>query len=496
MQLEFRQGIVKYPNGFIIPNGSTVNLVVTPQTPVTVAFSDKDTNYLVTESLAVTSAWPGPFTPATDYWLYWDINVRTGALTRGHTTIEPFIGSTAPALPVDGQHWFDTANTTMFVWRATATRWARVIRTFAAKYNGSFTSLSVNSPLFDGTQVGNETNSPAGYIVYDSNGDAIKRSNDTFYNTETLTNTGSTTTSNVKLASIVLTAEAQEPIPAFRVVRFSAFGQIVTATSFDITQDVFGIIDSPVTTGDIATIYTEGVITNPLWDWSALPVGTMLYVAADGTLTPSALTEGSIIAYVLDANTIYFRPAVSELIAATGAAGRGITSVTRTTGTGIPGQTDTYTITYTDATTSTFSVYNGADGAVGLTGAVGNGIATVVRTTGTGAPGTTDTYTITFTDATTSTFSVYNGADGQGGEPTLSQTRLNRDLNGIYTTVEWDRDVGTLYRRSVLSGGTSPEYTTRTETLYGTDGTTVLSTTVFTLSYVNGEFVSEVITNV
>jgi Collagen triple helix repeat (20 copies) len=57
----------------------------------------------------------------------------------------------------------------------------------------------------------------------------------------------------------------------------------------------------------------------------------------------------------------------------------------------------------------------GPTGATGATGPAGRGIATIARTSGTGAPGTTDTYTITYSDATTSTFTVYNGADGSGG---------------------------------------------------------------------------------
>ena len=56
----------------------------------------------------------------------------------------------------------------------------------------------------------------------------------------------------------------------------------------------------------------------------------------------------------------------------------------------------------------------GATGPKGDTGDTGNGIASVDRTSGTGAPGTTDTYTITYTDATTDTFTVYNGANGEG----------------------------------------------------------------------------------
>ena len=47
-----------------------------------------------------------------------------------------------------------------------------------------------------------------------------------------------------------------------------------------------------------------------------------------------------------------------------------------------------------------------------LTGPTGVGITSVVRTSGTGAAGTTDTYTITFDDASTTTFDVLNGADG------------------------------------------------------------------------------------
>jgi len=50
-----------------------------------------------------------------------------------------------------------------------------------------------------------------------------------------------------------------------------------------------------------------------------------------------------------------------------------------------------------------------------LTGPTGVGITSVVRTSGTGAAGTIDTYTITFDDASTTTFDVLNGADGADG---------------------------------------------------------------------------------
>lgn len=51
----------------------------------------------------------------------------------------------------------------------------------------------------------------------------------------------------------------------------------------------------------------------------------------------------------------------------------------------------------------------------------GNSIHSITRTSGNGAPGTTDTYTITLTDGSTTEFYVYNGKDGMGsGDMTAS----------------------------------------------------------------------------
>lgn len=52
--------------------------------------------------------------------------------------------------------------------------------------------------------------------------------------------------------------------------------------------------------------------------------------------------------------------------------------------------------------------------AEGPEGPAGSSIQSIERTSGTGAPGTTDTYTVTLTNGSTTTFQVYNGADGAG----------------------------------------------------------------------------------
>ena len=56
----------------------------------------------------------------------------------------------------------------------------------------------------------------------------------------------------------------------------------------------------------------------------------------------------------------------------------------------------------------------GDTGNQGIQGVTGVGISKVEQTGGTHAAGTLDTYTIYFTDGTTTTFQIYNGANGEG----------------------------------------------------------------------------------
>ncbi len=93
--------------------------------------------------------------------------------------------------------------------------------------------------------------------------------------------------------------------------------------------------------------------------------------------------------------------------------GSSIKSIAKT---GTSGLTDTYTVTLTDGTTSTFTVKNG------------NGIASITLQSGTHAAGTTDTYKITFDNGEFTTFSVYNGMNGSGS--VVSVNGQSPDVNG------------------------------------------------------------------
>ena len=115
--------------------------------------------------------------------------------------------------------------------------------------------------------------------------------------------------------------------------------------------------------------------------------------------------------YVYDFSTSAY---VDTGVNAIGATGNGIASVAKTSTSGL---VDTYTITYTDGTTSTFTVTNGEDGQDGAPGATGNGIVSITKTS---TSGLVDTYTILYTNGTTSTFTVTNGQNGTGAGDMLS----------------------------------------------------------------------------
>ena len=111
---------------------------------------------------------------------------------------------------------------------------------------------------------------------------------------------------------------------------------------------------------------------------------------------------------------------LGKVVGDDGADGNGIASISKA---GTSGLVDTYTITYDDGDSDTFTVTNGADG---QTGATGNGIASVTKT---GTSGLVDTYTIAFTNGTSTTFQVTNGSDATvtivtAWEQTLSDEKV------------------------------------------------------------------------
>lgn len=170
----------------------------------------------------------------------------------------------------------------------------------------------------------------------------------------------------------------------------------------------------PSTNGSTAFIHLEGsevvgvyaveveIVKDDDSKLTSMRFGQLSIVESIDELNEGQITEG------IERGAIYLDP---EIFIA-GKDGKGIVSIIKTATSGL---VDTYTITYTDNTTSTFNVTNGKDGINGqdgVDGADGVGIASIAKTS---TQGLVDTYTITMTNGTTYTYQVTNGKDGEDG---------------------------------------------------------------------------------
>ena len=184
---------------------------------------------------------------------------------------------------------------------------------------------------------------------------------------------------------------------------------------------------------DIVTYSNESYICKQACKGIAPTAGDywqLLAGAAGGGKSIVSVTLTSSVGLV-DTYTITYTDATTSTFTVTngqdGTDGRGIISIAKTASHGL---IDTYTITYSDRTTSTYQVTNGANGAAG------RGISSITKT---GTSGLVDTYTITYTDGTTSTYQVTNGEDGQDAEEDLmiTATRIGGTDNYYSMSYTW-----------------------------------------------------------
>ena len=125
----------------------------------------------------------------------------------------------------------------------------------------------------------------------------------------------------------------------------------------------------------------------------------------------------------------------------TGATGNGISNISKTSTSGL---TDTYTITYTSGSPTTFDVTNG------------KGITSVSKTS---SEGNVDTYTITYNDSTTSTFTVTN-CDESDVMSALSVFNIIPQMTDEDEEITFNNTSDCWMPKFDLKGNTSQESTT------------------------------------
>jgi len=317
MLVTFSQGIVSHQTDllgtqqFLLQTGGNVTLSISPD-PTILAFAHRDTHYLFTESITVANAWIGPFVSGTDYYLYWDINLSTGIRTFGNTLFEPVTASVAPINPPIDLHWYNTTTRIMQYWNGSS--WVEVLRVFATKYESAtnFISMSINSPAFIGTQVGIVGNFQIGSLIFDPDGNPLKRNKRRFFTSEDLFTTGLPSSSRVRIESFVVDGLASIPMAAYTAVSFTDFNVISPLNPVTHRTSVFGLIESEIVGGELVKVTVDGVVNNIAWDWDFVNQqiftdGTGQLVTVAGGYTP--LPEQVPVALAIDKTTILLRPA-------------------------------------------------------------------------------------------------------------------------------------------------------------------------------------------
>jgi hypothetical protein len=279
MKVEFKQGIVSHQPSFIQKNTSDGVDILANNAPVILTIAHKDNNYLFYEPVSVSNAWSSTFDG--DFsWLFWDLNPATGERTFGQTSIKPIVSATTPIsghdeygvpIVIEGRHWYNTANNVHLI--RTASGWREVIRIFAGRITQNATSIEsyFNNTTFTGTQIFNNTPTFSGRILFDDAGKPIVRNNKTFVTTENKIFASALRVDAFRLESNVIYAISEQNIAEFTLVAFIGVENKIRIAQYnDIGENNIGILMNNVLVGENASVVMQGIIENPLWDFSSV----------------------------------------------------------------------------------------------------------------------------------------------------------------------------------------------------------------------------------
>ena len=289
MIIDFRQGIISYPTSgfqpFIQQDGLYYNLVATVDNPTIISFAYRYQNYTFDEISTVSHAW-GPIPNVGQAWIYWDLNLLTALRTFGFTSLEPIVSPTAPTSPAVDQHWFDSATVCIKVWNGT--QWIPRIRLFAAVINNATILPYGSNPTapFAGTQVsiaGSNITVDTSHLLFDRNGKPIIKQDGLFVTAADEFFIQGSAINNITLESTVLRFIAATSIPKYHVVKVLTDGTITLASYNDLSTTFISMCTQSLNTGEVGSVVSQGVITNPDWNWTT--PGDPLWIDSSGALS-------------------------------------------------------------------------------------------------------------------------------------------------------------------------------------------------------------------
>lgn len=308
MILSFRQGIARYQTDILATPtflqksagaGDFIDLIVSPD-PTIIVFAQRSSNYIVEETKTVLHAW-GPFAGTVTVYLFWDVNLLTGVLTRGSTLFSPIYAGLAPSNPISDQHWFDTTDTVMRVWNGV--KWVEKIRVFAAYLS----SGSIIKPYPLGSQAGINGDYEGGNIVLDSFNKPLRQSDGSFVTSVTSLLIANNSAKKVKFEAEVLAGMASEPIPKFSLVQMRAGRHIILARYTDYMSRIAGMVLEDLYTNEPGYITSEGLVRNEAWHFPESMVNRPIFCGANGEVTTAPPQSGVLQAagFIYDTDSIY-----------------------------------------------------------------------------------------------------------------------------------------------------------------------------------------------
>lgn len=308
MKLSFRQGIARYQTDVLSTptflqksagSGQFIDLVVSPD-PTIIAFAHRSANYIVEEVKTVPNAW-GPFTTTQTVYLYWDINLLTGEITRGSTLLAPMYTGMGPTTPVIDQHWFDTSEAVMRVWNGS--KWVEKVRVFAAYLS----SGTIIRPYQLGSQAGIVGDFEGGNLVLDAYNKPLRQSDGSFVTSVTSMIIVNNSAKKVKFEAEVLSGMAAEPAPKYSLVQMRPGRRLVLARSTDYMSRIAGVVLEDLYTNEVGFITTEGLVRNESWSWPASSVNRPVFCGPNGEITTTPPTTGVLQAagFVYDTDSVY-----------------------------------------------------------------------------------------------------------------------------------------------------------------------------------------------
>lgn len=248
-----------------------------------------------------------------------------------------------------------------------------------------------------------------------------------------------TKTSTSGLVDIYTISFADETTSTFTVTNGRSISNITTSKSGKVTTITIHYNDETTSTVTVR----DGEDISGITEYWAVSTSGSLQPQTGWQTTPPSLTATYKYLWhytqytYSDNTTTSTTPAVQGVYGDKGDKGDTGTSITQITKTSTSGLVDTYTVTMSNGTTTTFTVKNGSEiesvvktSTVGLvdtytvtmtngdthTFTVTNGrsIVSFEQISGTHAAGTIDIYMFTYNDGDTSQIQVYNGANGTG----------------------------------------------------------------------------------